>query len=284
MPRLCEPMTYPGGKNGAGVYQKIINLMPPHQVYIEPFLGGAAIMRLKWPASLNIGIDLDREVIRSARAGIAVNDDLGRRRRVSPKTTLRDPVDPLARNDGGARAASARNGDAAGAIVVSDSVRSTFCRRDGIGFLKSYPFSGNELVYCDPPYMHEARKSLSHPYRYEMTDAQHRELLSVITSLPCLVMISGYWTSLYSSRLEDWNKISFQAMTRGGRTATEWLWFNFPEPVQLHDYRYLGENFRERERIKRKKLRWVSRLRRMPSLEKMALLSAIRDVDHRPIR
>jgi DNA adenine methylase len=33
-------MGYPGGKSGAGVYQTIINLMPPHTVYIEPFLGG----------------------------------------------------------------------------------------------------------------------------------------------------------------------------------------------------------------------------------------------------
>jgi hypothetical protein len=32
-------VSYPGGKNGLGVYQAIINRMPPHQVYIEPFLG-----------------------------------------------------------------------------------------------------------------------------------------------------------------------------------------------------------------------------------------------------
>jgi hypothetical protein len=43
-------MVYAGGKNGAGVYQTIINLMPPHDVYIEPFLGGGAIMRQKRPA------------------------------------------------------------------------------------------------------------------------------------------------------------------------------------------------------------------------------------------
>jgi DNA adenine methylase len=58
-------VAYPGGKNGAGVYQTIINLMPPHQVYIEPFLGGGAIMRLKRPAQLNIGIDLVASVIQA---------------------------------------------------------------------------------------------------------------------------------------------------------------------------------------------------------------------------
>jgi len=56
-------MTYPGGKNGSGVYQKLINLMPPHQTYIEPFLGGGAIMRIKKPAPANIGIDIDADVV-----------------------------------------------------------------------------------------------------------------------------------------------------------------------------------------------------------------------------
>ena len=31
-------MNYPGGKGG--VYQRLINLMPPHEVYIETHLGG----------------------------------------------------------------------------------------------------------------------------------------------------------------------------------------------------------------------------------------------------
>jgi len=58
---MLPAMTYPGGKNGSGVYQTIINLMLPHEVYIEPFLGGGAVMRQKRPALLNIGIDLDPE-------------------------------------------------------------------------------------------------------------------------------------------------------------------------------------------------------------------------------
>jgi DNA adenine methylase len=64
-------------------------------------------------------------------------------------------------------------------------------------------------------------------------------------------------------------------VTRSGRVATEHLWFNFPEPVALHDYRFLGQNFRERERIKRKKSRWVNRLKTMPTLERRALLAAL---------
>jgi DNA adenine methylase len=113
--------------------------------------------------------------------------------------------------------------------------------------------------------MHETR-GRTDLYRYEMDDRQHAALLDIIKALPCRVMISGYWTKRYAAALKDWNSTTFEAMTRGGRTATEWLWFNFPEPVALHDYRYLGDDLRERERIKRKKRRWVNRLHIMPTL------------------
>ena len=66
-------------------------------------------------------------------------------------------------------------------------------------------------------------------------------------------------------------------MTRGG-LAEECLWSNFPEPTELHDYRYLGEGFRERERIKRKTTRWTARLARMPLLERRCLLAALEQV------
>lgn len=46
--------TYPGGKGGAGTYQTIINQMPPHQVYIEPFAGGAAVFEHKRAAEQTI--------------------------------------------------------------------------------------------------------------------------------------------------------------------------------------------------------------------------------------
>jgi hypothetical protein len=55
-------VTYPGGKGGAGVYQAIINLMPPHRVYVEPFLGGGSILKLKRPAIASIGVDSDEHV------------------------------------------------------------------------------------------------------------------------------------------------------------------------------------------------------------------------------
>ena len=52
-----------GSKATSGLCQAIVASQPPHDVYIEPFLGGGAIMKRKLPAQRNIGIDLDRRAI-----------------------------------------------------------------------------------------------------------------------------------------------------------------------------------------------------------------------------
>jgi DNA adenine methylase len=171
-------MTYLGGKNGDGVYQKLINRMPPHAVYIEPFLGSGAILRRKKLAQLNIGIDRDPQVISTWKASLAGTDDT------------------------------------AGGIAGTNRGRYRFEVGDGISFLQSYSFRGGELVYCDPPYLHATRRRTD-LYRYEMTDAQHKALLDTITSLPCMVLISGYASALYHTTLRTWNRVSFPAMTRG---------------------------------------------------------------------
>jgi site-specific DNA-adenine methylase len=54
-------MAYPGGKGRA--YQRLINLMPPHDVFIETHLGGGAVMLKKRRATRNVGIDRDEAVI-----------------------------------------------------------------------------------------------------------------------------------------------------------------------------------------------------------------------------
>ncbi len=51
-----------GSKATSGLSQAIIAAMPPHDVYIEPFLGGGAIMKRDPPA------------IRPRYAGVLVHD------------------------------------------------------------------------------------------------------------------------------------------------------------------------------------------------------------------
>jgi DNA adenine methylase len=222
-------LPYPGGKCGAGVYQTIINQIPPHEVYIEPFLGAGAIMRKKAAAIRSFGVDSDHIVLSRF-----------------PKDSIR------------------------GLTLICD---------DALHFLTTYHWTGREFVYLDPPYLLETRSSKKRIYHNEFSDqAQHLELISIIKAIKAAVMISGYPSDLYFSELSQWRSISYRSIKRSSRKAIEYLWMNYPEPITLHDYRYIGSNFRERERIKRRQHRWRSRLERMNPLERAALLMAMEDL------
>ena len=54
---------------------------------------------------------------------------------------------------------------------------------------------------------------------------------------------------------------------------------NYDPPEALHDLRFLGENFRQRERIKRKKLRWAARLAKLDPLERAAIMECLRELE-----
>lgn len=228
-------MAYPGGKAGSGVYQAIINQLPPHQVYIEPFLGGGAVMRFKRPAPMaSIGIDVDAGALQNFQKAHAAT---------IPNLEL--------------HSCSALK-------WLTPGHNSLYCTQP------------KTLIYLDPPYLMSTRSTQRPVYKFEFsTEIEHDWLLSLITGMSCMVAISGYWSELYAGRLKGWRSIQYPAMTRGGTIATEWLWMNYPEPLELHDYRYLGTNFRERERINRKKRRWSQRLKTMDPLERLAILSAI---------
>ena len=75
---------------------------------------------------------------------------------------------------------------------------------EALEYLKAYTFSGKELLYCDPPYRRELRRSQKKIYRYDYSVKQHIDFLDFVKSLPCMVMISGYYSDLYTNALSDW--------------------------------------------------------------------------------
>ena len=116
-------------------------------------------------------------------------------------------------------------------------------------------------------------------YRFKLTEEQHGLLITYLRACRCNVLLSGYWSQLYADRLSDWRAIHWPQMTRGGFPKEEWLWCNFPEPMELHDYRYLGEDYREREDLARMKKRWTAKLRAMTRLKRLAMMAAIAEAD-----
>lgn len=136
------------------------------------------------------------------------------------------------------------------------------------------------LIYCDPPYIRSTRRSgLTKLYRHELDDVDHAELLALLRSLPCAVMVSGYRHPLYDEQLARWRRLDYQVMTRGG-PAVESLWCNFTAEDR-HEFTYQGSTFRERERLKRRRARWRARLAAMPRLERRAMLADLAELEDR---
>ncbi|GJD79045.1 DNA adenine methylase [Methylobacterium gregans] len=140
---------------------------------------------------------------------------------------------------------------------------------DACTYLRTFPFTGQELVYADPPYLASTRRR-SRVYRHDYTDAQHVELLALLTALPCAAMISGYPSSLYDDMLAHWRRIEFVGDSHVG-PRTEVLWLNFPAPATLHDHSFLGRNFREREAVRRRRSTILNRIDGLDGQERQAV-------------
>ncbi len=231
--------TYNGGKSGDGVYQTIINHIPPiGEKLIIGCLGHCGILRNIKPAKENYGFDVDPAVILKW-----IGLDL-------PYNYIIDQCDILK-------------------------------------WIKENPyfFSPGDFLYLDPPYLFDTRKGGNKPlYKFEWNREQHITMLKLVTELRCNIAISCYDNPLYQKHLKGWNKITFVAQTRRG-PATETLYFNYPFPTQLHDYSYIGKDYRERENISKKIKRHVSKLQALPVLERNAIIHALNDqVSELPVR
>jgi len=280
---------YPGGKAGAGVYQTIVNQIPPHSCYLEPFAGDAAIFRRKRPAARNVLVELDPAQAGALAAELGDSAELHNccgiewlkhafgLHLVGPPNGAAVDQAALAARSGGARsrggrstpgAVAASNGGARGILTHNNAAAAGDAALGG-------QVPGAWFCLCDPPYVMSTRSTQRPLYRCEMTEAQHVDLLRVVNLLPCYVMLCGYDSKLYRDALDGWRTISYTSMTRGGKLGREMCWLNYPEPSELHDYRFLGRHKRERERITRKVRTWTAGLQRLPALERQAIVAGI---------
>lgn len=238
---------YIGSKNADGTYQTIINHIPPHDNYFELYLGTGAVMRKKQPASgFNVGCDIDPKVFSKWQ-----------------KLIQKLPM---------------------GYIIKNQDARSLLQNIELI--------PGRNMIYLDPPYPIPSRKQKVKQYKYEMTIDDHKALLDLIVkksdkrSVECYnwkptgdnyFMISTYPNKLYAEKLKDWTCIDYQVITRGGTLATELLYMNYAIPAELHEYTYLGSDFREREKIKRANLNLIKKISSWPTSRQKMILQQIKD-------
>lgn len=257
--RHCRAMGYPGGKAGPGVYQRLINEIPPHDVYVAGFAGRDAIAQFKKPALRNILIDLDPT-----------------------------PLDWWSEYSSGADG----TGDAG--LWELHNCCSLDWLRFNFGLTRHHRTANlppgdresryqNWFVFLDPPYLMETRSSGPF-YRYELPDEKHQELLQIVQLIPCPVMLCGYWSELYARDLRDWRVVEYFSVCRSGEKRKEYAWCNFPKPQVLHDARFVGGDKRERENLRRRITRLSRTLAVLPDYERQAVLDSLLDTKptHRP--
>ena len=143
-------------------------------------------------------------------------------------------------------------------------------------YLKHYDYQGREIIYSDPPYLHHTRSS-TRRYRHDYDERDHTELLTLLKSLPCNVILSGYPSTLYDDLLGDWHSLELQVMNQGG-VRTEKLWHNY-RIDRVHWASFAGKNFTDRQRIKRKAANWGKTYRALPRAERVAVLAAMMAVE-----
>ena len=137
---------------------------------------------------------------------------------------------------------------------------------DALGYLSSFSYDGGELIYADPPYVTETRRRPK-IYRFEYDQVQHEQLLRTLRNVPCKVMVSGYDSVLYNDMLRGWRKVTFMAKTHK-EVREECVWMNYDTPEELHDSRYRGDTFRDRQTIARRQARLRDRISAMDPIER----------------
>jgi site-specific DNA-adenine methylase len=128
-------------------------------------------------------------------------------------------------------------------------------------------YDSGTFIFCDPPYLKSTRRSTKDVYNYEFSRKNHEELLSLLLTMTAKVMISAIPNSLYDQSLKTWRKVYYKNKTRHG-VVTECIYMNYDLHLgELHDYNFLGIDFTDRQRIKRKIKRLFSRLDGLPEKE-----------------
>lgn len=239
---MKPPFTYYGGK--VGMARTIVDMFPPHRVYMEPFFGSGAVLFAKAPASHEIVNDLDGaivnffEVLRSDFAElerVCTLTPYARDEFVAADVDEQD-LDPLERarrfwvrvNQSFAKTAgtntgwsitTARTQSPPNSVIgrlgrfaaCADRLRRvTIENRDAADLVERLA-TADTLIYLDPPYSHEERSNRhagsAGDYRVDMLGPDaHRRLAAVLRATPATVVISGYLSPLYEEMYGDWHR------------------------------------------------------------------------------
>lgn len=255
--QITNPLKYHGGKHYLA--KRIVQLMPPHTHYVEPFFGSGAVMFQKDPSGVSeVANDIlstlttlwdvlqDEELFeRFTRLCDATpfseqqwEESEKRLRDEDPvvrahaffvlnrqsRQGLMDDFATLSRN----RVRRKMNEQASSWLTAIDGLpqiherlkRVVILNRDALDVIRQQD-SPNTLFYLDPPYVSSTRVAAS-AYQHEMSDQDHHRLVEAILMCSGKVMLSGYPNPIYR-RLESlgWSTFDFNVTKSSSSQATK---------------------------------------------------------------
>lgn len=257
-------LRYHGGK--FRIANWIMSFFPEHKCYVEPFGGAAGVLLQKRRAYAEVYNDLDSQVanffkvmrepddrqalIRSlvltpyARtefdsAWEPSSDRIESARRLCVRAQMGFGSGGASRSDIGFRIDTKRDYGTAQSLWVQypEAIAAAGERMSGV-LIENRPAISvmqqhdaiDTLHFVDPPYLHTTRSRQGIAgYAHEMTDAQHIELLDAVLGLEGYVVLSGYRSELYTTRLQGWRTYQMDARISAGRGSTlrtEVVWIN----------------------------------------------------------
>lgn len=101
---------------------------------------------------------------------------------------------------------------------------------DALGLIERYN-RPDVLMYIDPPYLMDTRKS-GRQYVHEMTDDQHIRLLETIVRSRAMVIVSGYRNELYDKWLKGWKTDTTETRITTNEVVSETVWMNYTPPFE----------------------------------------------------
>lgn len=261
-------LKYPGSKwNIAG---QLVDLIPPHHSYLEPFFGSGAVLFNKVPSDIETVNDLDGEVVNLFRC---IQQDSERLARLVMTTPFsREIYDRQFEPDNSFASRYQRaagflvrccqgygyrtNGSKVGwkndirgrerayalwnwyrlpdwIIGIAERLRKAQIEnRPALEVIQRFNYQ-DVFMYLDPPYLLSTRAAGRAQYHHEMTAADHEELLKTILQSRAKIMISGYESEMYNSYLHGWRKESFTSCAEQGKPRQETIWMNYEYHMQM---------------------------------------------------
>ncbi|MDR2155890.1 MAG: DNA adenine methylase [Burkholderiaceae bacterium] len=260
-------LRYFGGKWAIAPW--VISHFPPHRVYVEPFGGAASVLLRKPRSKIEIYNDLDDEIVSIFRT---VQDPetcraLMRRLRRTPyarrefERAFQPSRDPIIR----AQRAITRAYQSFHHEALFNMRKATFadarhrkgghckahewatyprclaavCRRlsgvviecrDAVDVIRAQDSPGT-LFFVDPPYVPSTRSKSG--YRRELDEPAHLALLDRLMEVRGLVVLAGYPSTLYDSKLKCWHRVERTHYAAGSlKPRTEALWLS-PRAAKL---------------------------------------------------